>query len=135
MLKKNEEYIVNIIDQGMSGEGIAKIDNITVFVAGAIKGEKVKVLITKVLSSLAYAKLIEIISKSNSRIDVDCKTYRQCGGCSLRHMTYEHTLRLKADNVRNCFKKNLIEDVVIEPCIGMKSPIWYRNKLQYPLRA
>ena len=46
-IKKNEEYIVDIIDNGFEGEGIAKINNYTVFVEGAIKGEKCKVLILK----------------------------------------------------------------------------------------
>ena len=44
-MKKNEEYIVDIIDNGYEGEGIAKRDNFTIFIPGAIKGEKVKVLI------------------------------------------------------------------------------------------
>ena len=38
-VKKNEEYIVDIIDYGMDGEGIAKIDNFTVFIQNAMKGE------------------------------------------------------------------------------------------------
>ena len=46
-IKKNEEYIVEIIDNGFEGEGIAKINNYTVFVEGAIKGEKCKILILK----------------------------------------------------------------------------------------
>ena len=33
-IKKNEEYIVEIIDNGLEGEGIAKINNYTVFVEG-----------------------------------------------------------------------------------------------------
>ena len=37
ILNKNEEYIVDIIDNGYEGEGIAKIDNFTVFIPGAIK--------------------------------------------------------------------------------------------------
>ena len=134
MIKKNEEYIVDIIDQGSEGEGIAKIDNFTIFINGAIVGEKIKVVITKVLSSFAYAKILEILSKSDYRINVDCPTYKQCGGCSLRHMTYEHTLELKLNNVKNCMKKNLITNVIINPCIGMQKPFYYRNKLQYPVR-
>ena len=38
-VKKNEEYVVEIIDNGFSGEGVAKIDGFTIFVPGAIKGE------------------------------------------------------------------------------------------------
>ena len=50
LVEKNKEYIVEIIDNGFEGEGIAKIDNFTIFINGAIKGEKVKILIVKVLS-------------------------------------------------------------------------------------
>ena len=44
-VEKNKEYIVDILDNGYEGEGIAKIDNYTIFVPGAIKDEKVKILI------------------------------------------------------------------------------------------
>ena len=47
-MKKNEEYIVDIIDNGFQGEGIAKIDGITVFIPNVIKGEKVKNIPVKV---------------------------------------------------------------------------------------
>lgn len=30
LIEKNKEYIVNIIDNGYDGEGIAKIDNFTI---------------------------------------------------------------------------------------------------------
>ena len=53
LIEKNKEYIVNIIDNGYDGEGIAKIDNFTIFVPTAIKGEKCKILIVKVCSTYA----------------------------------------------------------------------------------
>ena len=37
-IKKNDEYIVDVIDNGFEGEGIAKINNFTIFIPGAIKG-------------------------------------------------------------------------------------------------
>ena len=46
-IEKNQEYIVDIIDNGIEGEGIAKIDNFTIFIPGAIKGEKVKIVAEK----------------------------------------------------------------------------------------
>ena len=48
MIKKNEEYITKIIDYGMDGEGITKIDDFTIFVPNAMKNEKVRILIIKV---------------------------------------------------------------------------------------
>ena len=38
-VEKNKEYIVDIIDNGFEGEGIAKIDGYTIFIDGVIKGE------------------------------------------------------------------------------------------------
>ena len=61
ILEKNKEYIVDIIDNGFEGEGIAKIDGFTIFIPNAIKGEKIKILIVKVVSSHAFGKIIEII--------------------------------------------------------------------------
>ena len=61
-LVKNKEYILKIEDNGFNGEGIGKINNFTVFVPNAIKGEVVKVLIIKVTSSYAIGKIIENLS-------------------------------------------------------------------------
>ena len=41
-IKKNEEYIVDIIDNGMEGEGIAKIDDLVIFIPGDNKKRKNK---------------------------------------------------------------------------------------------
>ena len=133
MISKNEEYIVDIIDNGFSGEGIAKIDGFTVFVQNTLKGEKVKIKILKVVSSHAFAKVIEIIEKDESRQDVDCDTFYKCGGCSLRFADYSKTLEIKKEAVLNTFKKNYGKEVVIEEVIGMENPYNYRNKLQYPV--
>ncbi len=134
-VKKNVEYVVDIIDYGMEGEGIAKIDNFTVFVPGAMKGEKVKILIVKVLSSYAYGKMVEIIQKSTHRIEEDCDTYKKCGGCHLRHIEYEETLDMKQAMVENLVHKTFGEkaDIVVDKTIGMGNPYHYRNKVQYPI--
>ncbi len=133
MIKKNEEYIVDIIDQGLDGEGIAKINGFTVFVAGSINQEKVKIVITKVLSSFAYGRLLEVIERSESRVDIDCSTFKRCGGCNLRHIKYDKTLEIKTNIVKNCLIKALGYEPEINQCIGMENPLYYRNKLQYPV--
>ena len=74
-MKKNEEYIVDILDNGFQGEGIAKIDGMTVFIPNVIKDEKVKIKILKVTTSIAYGKIVEIIEKSKNRSQSDCETF------------------------------------------------------------
>lgn len=130
---KNEKYVVDIIDNGFSGEGIAKVDGFTIFIPKAIKGEKCEVLIVKVLSSHAYGKILNVIKKAQERTIPDCETYQRCGGCDLRHMTYENTLRIKKQNVQNLIDRELKLDINVEETIGMSNPYNYRNKAQYPV--
>ncbi len=132
-VEKNKEYIVDILDNGYEGEGIAKIDNYTIFVPGAIKDEKVKILIIKVNKSYGYAKIIEILEESNIRTTVGCEKYKRCGGCNLRHIRYEDTLLLKRDIVKNLVEKNLNTNIEVKETIGMENPYNYRNKAQYPV--
>lgn len=132
-VKKNQEYVVDIIDSGFEGEGIAKINDFTVFVSGAIKGEKVKVLIVKVLSSHAFGKIVEILKKSDVRQEPDCMTYKRCGGCNMRHIKYEETLLMKQNAVQSLVNKTLKNKLQVNPTIGMETPLHYRNKAQYPI--
>jgi len=132
-VEKNKEYIVDIIDNGFQGEGIAKIDGLTIFIPNAIKGEKIKVLIVKVLTSHAFGKIIEIINPSENRIESDCTTYKRCGGCSLRHIKYEETLKMKQNAVQSLVNKSLNNKIKVEETLGMEHPYHYRNKAQYPV--
>ena len=132
-IQKNQEYIVEIIDNGYEGEGIAKIDNFTIFIQGAIKGEKVKILIVKVLSSHAFGKILEFIEKSDERQEADCSTYKRCGGCNLRHIKYGETLKMKQNAVQGLVNKTLKNKIQVQETVGMENPFHYRNKAQYPL--
>ena len=133
MIKKNDEYIVKIVDNGYQGEGIAKIDGMTIFIDNVLKGEKVKIKILKVLKNQCYAKAIEVIEKSANRNEPDCLVYGKCGGCNLRHINYKETLNLKKSIVENSLNKMGIDNIEVKKCIGMEKPYNYRNKLQYPV--
>lgn len=133
MVEKNKEYIVDIIDNGFEGEGIAKIDGFTIFIPNAIKGEKVKILIVKVLKSHAFGKILDIIDKSDKRVECDCETYKRCGGCNMRHIEYEETLIMKRNSVQALVNKTLKNKVQVKNTIGMENPLHYRNKAQYPI--
>lgn len=133
MIAKNEEYIVEIIDNGFQGEGIAKIDGMAIFIPNCLKGEKVKVKILKVTTSLAYGKVIQILEKSEHRKDSDCETFPRCGGCNLRHINYDYTLEIKKNSVESTLKKALGREIKISNILKMEKPYNYRNKLQYPV--
>ena len=132
-VKKNDELIVDIIDYGANGEGIAKINGYTIFVLGALKGEKCKIHILKVLKTHAFAKVIQIIEKSSKRVEPDCSTFNKCGGCDLRHIAYGETLKIKQEKVQNLVNKMLKNKVKVNETVGMENPTFYRNKAIYPV--
>ena len=132
-VKKNDELIADIIDYGADGEGIAKINGYTIFVLGALKGEKCKIHILKVLKTHAFAKVIQIIEKSSKRVEPDCTTFDKCGGCDLRHIAYGETLKIKQEKVQNLVNKMLKNKVKVNETVGMENPTFYRNKAIYPV--
>lgn len=133
MIEKNKEYDVEIIDNGFQGEGIAKIDEVTTFIPNCIKGERVRVKILKVTSSLAYGKVIKIIEASKYRKEPDCITFPRCGGCAIRHINYDYTLEMKKKSVESTLRKALKRNIEISEVLKMEEPYNYRNKLQYPV--
>lgn len=134
MLEIDKECIVKIESLGYEGEGVAKIDRYPIFIPGALKGETVKIKITKAKKKYAYGKLIEIIDKSSYRKEHKCIYYNKCGGCTLMHSTYEGQLDFKFNRVKDCIKKIAgLNDSIVKYPLGMKEEYRYRNKVQLPV--
>lgn len=123
----NDIYEVNIIRRNNEGEGIAKIDDMIVFVQNAIEGETVKIKIDKIEKNYAHAQMQEIISKSKNRITPVCPYYKDCGGCSLMHENHESQLNFKKQKVIGLFEKVAKEK--INPNIYSFNELNYRNKV------
>lgn len=135
MIKKNDELVVDIISQGYSGEGVAKVEEYPIFIKGGIQGEKVKIKITKANKNYAYGRVLEILESSEGRVIPRCEYYKLCGGCSLQHMDYETQINFKWDRVKDCVKRlGKLDDSLVEKPIGMNEfPYRYRNKVQLPV--
>lgn len=132
-LAKNQEHTVTIEGYGEGGMGVARIDGHVVFVHGALRGEKCRVLILKTLKSVAFAKVLEVIEPSSERITPDCPYFPRCGGCTYRHIRYEEELRLKKQRVQDNLSRIGGSDVTVEEILGARDTLRYRNKAQYPV--
>ena len=141
--RKGQEIRVRIIDIGMRGEGIGKLeDGYTVFIKDAVIGDYVRASIMKANKSYAYAHLEQILQASPCRVEPLCPIARQCGGCQLQAMSYEQELAYKENKVRadliriGGFSQEEI-DAVMDPIVGMQDnsggPWRYRNKAQVPV--
>ena len=132
-LAKNQEHTVTIEGYGEGGMGVARIDGRVVFVHGALRGEKCRVLILKTLKSVAFAKVLEVLEPSSERIESDCPYFPRCGGCTYRHIRYEEELRLKRQRVQDNLSRIGGSDVTVEEILGAQDTLHYRNKAQYPV--
>ncbi|MBA7531615.1 23S rRNA (uracil-C(5))-methyltransferase RlmCD [subsurface metagenome] len=127
-VRLEEDYELIISNYSHQGEGIGRIKNFTVFVPGAIPGERVRVKISEVKKNFARCELKEVISYSLHRIKPLCPVYYLCGGCHLQHIAYEKQLEMKKGIVENALGRIGNQNIKVSTTIGMKDPRRYRNK-------
>ena len=138
-MQKNDVVTVKIEDIGNSGEGIGKIDGYTLFIKDSIIGDVVEARIMKAKKNYAYAKLLNVVTPSEYRVEHPaCQVVRSCGGCQIQEMEYGRQLQFKEDKVRENLMRiggipREILSGAMEPVVGMEEPFAYRNKAQFPI--
>ena len=126
---------MTITDITSEGNGVGKADGFVIFVPDSAIGDDLQVRIVKLQKNFAYGIIEEIVTPSSDRILPNCSVYSKCGGCSLRHISYEAELALK----ENWVKQHLLRigglNIPILPIIGSPQQDGYRNKGQCPVRS
>ena len=134
-MEKNQEFTVSIEDMSEDGAGIGKLDGYIWFIKDAVIGDVVRARAMKMKKNYGFARLMEILTPSEARVEPKCPVARQCGGCQLQAMSYEEQMKFKERKVKNHllrigkFKEN---EIHMLPIMGMKEPWRYRNKAQFP---
>ena len=107
-------------------------------VKGALPGQKISVVVTKVRKGKGEGRLKEILEKSPvETVGVEnggCPHFNICGGCSYISMPYEESLKIKENQVRELLEPVLSKQqsvCQIEPI--RQSPVYYgyRNKMEF----
>lgn len=136
MVRKNETYVATVTDQTVAGDGVVKIKSYPIFVKGGVKGDEIRLKVTKTNKTYGFGELTEILKPSKNRRTPICPSFSSCGGCSLMHMTYDAQLRFKSDFVLSNitriggYEENEFE---FEKIIGADNEYNYRNKAQFPV--
>ena len=130
-LKKNQILDVDIIDITNLGFGVAKVGGEVIFISDTVPGDKATVKIIKVAQSYAIGKVEKLTSLSKNRAE-RCHV-RLCKACAYKCLSYAHEAELKAEAVRQIFKKAGLPEVEIGEIITSPETVGYRNKAQYPV--
>ncbi len=133
MLQKND--VVTVTAEGYTAEGnaVCRVDGFVLFVPGMLRGEQARVQLLKVKKSYGYGKIKELTISSPQRVAVECESYPSCGGCHLRHMSYEEEMELKRQVVADAFQRIGGLEIPVHPVEPSPKLTHYRNKVQLPV--
>jgi 23S rRNA (uracil1939-C5)-methyltransferase len=133
-VKKNDYIDVTFEDLTHDGAGVAKVDGFPLFVPNGLPGERAQVKVIKVNKGYGIGRLMEIYERSPYRVEIPSSERNKFGGCQLEHISYEGQLTFKENQVRQVLTRiGKLENVQVQPIIGMKEPWYYRNKAQVPV--
>lgn len=118
----------------MEGKGVARVDGKTVFIEGALPGERVVFNYTLRKSSFDEGRVTEVLEASPERVEPKCPHFELCGGCSWQHIGLEKQIKYKQqamlDGLRHIGKVE--PESVFEPLTGDG---WaYRRKARLGVR-
>ncbi len=136
-MQKNESVTVTIQDMGVNGEGIGRVNGYTLFIKDAVIGDVVEAKVTKAKKNYGYARLMNIITPSEHRVEPVCPFARKCGGCQIQELSYEKQLEFKQNKVLENLERiggfsPEVLNKVFGSVVGMEKPFGYRNKAQFP---
>ena len=135
-MQKNDLITLSITEINNLGAGVGKhVDGRVVFVHGAVRGETCVIRILKVLKNAAFARVEEIVERSENRVESDCVNFPACGGCDFRHLSYSEELEAKRMRVQDALQRIGGAQIEVTEILGSEETTGYRNKSQFPISA
>ena len=131
--KKNQIVTLQIESLSNDGSGVAHQDGQAVFVPLTAPGDVTEVRIVKPMKTYAFGRVEKLITAGPNRIQQDCPVAGPCGGCGLRHISYQAECAAKTQFVRDAFARLGKLDVPVLDVLAAPAVDRYRNKVQLPV--
>ena len=93
------EALIESLDH--DGRGVARVDGKTVFIEGALPGERVEFVSYRVKPKFELADVTRIVAPSAQRVAPPCVLFGECGGCSMQHLEPSAQLAAKQRVLEN----------------------------------
>lgn len=127
---------MELMIEGLShdGRGVARVGQKTVFVSGALPGERVSARLVKRHRQYDDAAVVSVLEASSERVAPRCAHVDICSGCSLQHLSPAAQIQLKQANLLD----NLSRIGKVEPgrlLEPLQRQVWgYRRKGRLSVR-
>ena len=120
-------YTVKVEKMLYEGSGLARIDNLPVFIEGACPGDLLNVKITKINKNYLTAQIVDIVEPSKNRVKPFCPLHNVCGSCSWQHIEYSEQLKQKKKIVYETLKHITGKDFEINDTIPSPKTKHFRS--------
>jgi len=131
---KNQQYIIEITDFGIKGEGIGKRGQFTLYVPGTVPGDVAEVRVIKLKKTYGYGRCVSLVTRSPLRVMPPCPVANACGGCQIQQFDYPAQLVFKHRTISNNLARiGHFTECDIWDVLGMETPFRYRNKAQFAI--
>ena len=131
-IKKGSVVDAQISDVAFGGRGLVKLNGLAVFVDQAVPGDRARIRIVRKRKQYAEARLVELISPSEDRIEAPCPYSGICGGCKWQFLKYSKQLEYKRRHVAESLAHiGGIQGVAVHDTIPSKDIFGYRNKMEF----
>ena len=117
------------------GDGLAHHDGATVFVPYVIPGEVVSIETTERKKKFVRGRTERMVTPSPERAAAPCLHFLVCGGCHYQHIPYASQLRYKEEILRETLRRIGKIDWQGAIATHAASPLNYRNRAQWKVRA
>ncbi len=125
--RQSEPREVTIEAMSHEGRGIAHVNGKTVFVFGALLGERVLIQVRQSNRNFDQAITLEVLEASPQRIEPRCAAFQTCGGCSLQHLANDDQLALKQQSLLDMMAHAKVDIGQVIP--ALRADQWgYRKK-------
>jgi 23S rRNA (uracil1939-C5)-methyltransferase len=116
------------------GRGIGHLAGKTIFVDGALPGERVRYSSYRKKPNFEQAQATEILNASPFRVSPRCRWFGICGGCSHQHLDESAQVAAKQRVLEDCFAHvgKVKPETMLSPIHG---PTWgYRRRARLSVR-
>jgi 23S rRNA (uracil1939-C5)-methyltransferase len=133
-------FEAEILDLSHDGRGVARRPDghanagKTVFVSGALPGERVMAQQTARSRAFDEARVVEVLQASPDRVEPRCPHFGTCGGCVLQHLAEGRQIEAKQRVLLENFERigHVTPQRVLEPLVDAS---WsYRRKGRFSVR-
>ena len=135
MIEAGREYAAEVTDIALpSGQGVARLGDLVVFVPGALPGDKVRLRIAKLQKRFAYGEVVTIEEESPLRRKPPCPHFGRCGGCDLQAIPYESQLRIKENHLSQVLARiggESLKAISLSPMVPSVDRFSYRGKVEF----